>query len=527
MEVVLTSEQMRVCDRFAIGSLNIPGVVLMENAGRGVAEEIIRRFGPLKDKRAFVFCGKGNNGGDGSVIARHLFNEGMEVLALFPKGMKRSNDEMGMNLKILQSIAKKEGPGSRLRIETIESRVHERSGREPDIIVDALLGTGAGGPPRPPYVEAIVWMNSRSVPVISVDIPSGVEATSGAVEGLAVNATVTVTMAAKKTGLLTGAGRDRAGVVSVADIGAPPAILSACDPDTFLLEPSDIAAVMPGRSRTAHKYTFDKILVLAGSVGYTGAAAMVCSAAMHSGAGAVMLGVPDCVYEILAKKLHEVIVRPLPSVGAKALGLAAIHEIEKMLEWAGLLVIGPGLSIHPESQECILSILKKNTLPVVIDADALTALSRDRSLGILKRNRNSILTPHSGELSRMTGIPVAEIESNRVEIARSFARSKKVYLLLKGAPSIVASPEGNVFLNPTGNPGMATAGSGDMLTGIIAGLWSQRMPALDAACSGMYLHGLAGDHAREAYGEKSMIASDILRHLSSSIQTIESQSFQK
>jgi hydroxyethylthiazole kinase-like uncharacterized protein yjeF len=357
--------------------------------------------------------------------------------------------------------------------------------------------------------------------VLAVDIPSGVDGTTGVVMNTAVKAACTATFGLLKTGLLCNQGQDYVGDLEVIDISIPDFVRHAPTLKTFLVEAADVRSLLPRRSSTAHKYSVGKVFILAGSKGFTGAAYLCATAALKAGTGAVILGTPESVYPILGRRLTEAIVTPLPSTAEGSVAKSARKMIDEKLAWADVVVIGPGLSTNAETQDLLVSILREYGGKLVIDADALRAAGR---IGMknLKRLRTSVvLTPHSGELARLIDLPAKEIEVNRVAVAREAASLSKAAIVLKGGPTAVGMSDGSVFLNSTGNPGMATVGSGDVLAGIIASLWAQGMEREAAAYCGVYLHGLAGDFARDAYGERSVVAQDLIDKLPAAIKSVE------
>lgn len=521
MEPLLTAAEMRECDRVAIKEFGIPGIVLMENAGRGLAMAVERHFGSVLGKTVLFFCGKGNNGGDGLVAARHLLKSSAQVIILLLGKARQVSGDAKTNLDVIRKIARNNRDLSIIEFASIKQLSHLR---KPDIIVDALLGTGFSGEVKSPYNKVIQWMNDSHVPIVAVDIPSGINADNGEAVGTAVRARLTVTMGLKKIGLVVGRGRECAGKTEVEGIGIPGQIFSSQTFKTFLVLRSDIQKALPQRPVDAHKHSVGKIFVIAGSRGLTGAAAMVSQAAMRMGAGAVVLGTPKSVYPILSKKLTEVMVEPLEETSEGSVSLAALPVIEKFFKWADVVVIGPGLSRQPETQELVLRIAEEMHYPLLIDADGLNALTKNISLLKKSKNRNIVLTPHTGELSRLIGVSSNEIERERVAIARKAAKDLGVTLVLKGAPTVTATRDGHVFVNSTGNPGMATAGSGDVLGGIIAALWAQKMSPYQASYCGVYLHGLAGDIARDKYGERGMLATDILAASVDAMKLVEESS---
>lgn len=518
MQTIVSAKEMRWCDETTIGTYGVPGLLLMEQAGRGVAEAVVRNFGPLQGKDVLVFCGKGNNGGDGFVVARSLLNKGasLQVLLLAPPGQLQGDAKT--NFKILSALARSHR--SVLRIQRYSNRLLGRR-KKPDLIIDAIFGTGFSGEIRTPIGQVIAWINAQGVPVVAVDIPSGVNGTTGLARTEAVQATRTVTFGLLKTGLLCNQGQDYSGEIEVVDIGIPPAVENARELKTFLIEPADVKRVLPHRTSTAHKYSVGKVLVLAGSKGYTGAAYLCSLAALRAGAGAVMLATPESVYPVLARRLSEAIVTPVPSTADGTVALASLPLLLEKLKWADVLVIGPGLTTNVESQEVIRDLLTRYHGNVVVDADALRVVAEIGLTRMARLKGKFILTPHAGECSRIIGESAGRIDEERIEMARQGATSGHLTLVLKGGPTAVGLTDGRVLLNSSGNPGMATVGSGDVLAGMIASLWSQGMAQDAAAFSGVYLHGLAGDIASESLGERSIVAHDLIDQLPAALRRVE------
>jgi NAD(P)H-hydrate epimerase len=518
MKTVVSAEEMRWCDATAIRSYGIPSLLLMENAGSSVAWFVEDSLGPVDEKQILVVCGKGNNGGDGYVAARHLLNQGAHVQVVLMGSPRELRGEAKTNFQILSKL--QSADPKHLSILHYSQRL-PKSIRPPDVIIDALLGTGFTGAVRPPMVNVIRWINEQHVPVVAVDIPSGVDASTGVVENIAVEASATVTFGALKIGLLCNQGQDHAGDVLVADIGIPRSVLQSSRLKTFLVETKDIRRKLPQRPSTAHKYSVGKVLVLAGARGYTGAAALTVMAALRSGAGAVMLGTPDAVYPILARKLTEAIIVPLPSTEEGTISAKALPIIREKLSWADVVAVGPGLSQQPDTLALVQHLILSNTGNMLVDADGLNALAQ---MGIAKMNKapgNFILTPHVGEFSRLTHADSREVERDRVTAARELAEHTESTVVLKGGPTIVATSDGYAYLNSTGNPGMATVGSGDVLSGIIAGLWAQGAGEVGAATAGVFLHGLAGNLARNKVGERSIVAQDLIDFLPQAFAEVE------
>jgi hydroxyethylthiazole kinase-like uncharacterized protein yjeF len=519
MRTIVSANEMRWCDEVTIHKHGVPSLLLMENAGRAVAETVVLEFGPPERKRILIFCGKGNNGGDGFVAARHLLNAGASVTVVLLSTARALKGDARTNYDNLTRLKQREA--GQLSVKKF-TRPLLKTLHKQDLVIDAIFGTGFSGEVREPFLAAILWINRQRVPVLSVDIPSGVDGTTGVVVNAAVKARCTVTFGLVKTGLLCNQGQDHVGTLRTIDIGIPGNVSRSKSLKTFLVEQEDVHRVLPQRSSTANKYSVGKVFVLAGAKGYTGAAYLCAMAALRAGAGAVMLGVPEAVYAVVARRLAEAIVKPLPSTKDGTIARDALGEIYEKLSWADVAVLGPGLSTNPETQEVIATILRKHPGKLVIDADALRGVA-DLGLEQLGKLKGKyILTPHTGEYSRIIGVPAKEIEEKRIEMARAGSSKGKATIVLKGGPTATGIADGTVYLNSTGNPGMATVGSGDVLAGIIAALWAQGIPQDAAAYAGVFLHGLAGDIARDILGERSIIARDLISHLPAAIKKVES-----
>ena len=501
---------MRWCDETTISKARIPGLLLMDRAGTAAAHLILNSYPPSSDASVAVVCGKGNNGGDGFVIARVLADHGYQVVVVLTGTVKALAGDAAKQCDILRRVARL--PGSDLRIVTFASFVKERHAGF-SVVVDAVFGTGFQGAPRGVPKRAIEWMRGQRSPVVAVDIPSGIDATTGTASGSYVPADMTVTFGLIKTGLLLNEGRENAGHVVCVDIGIPNGVVRTLRNAVHLVEHSDIRALLPRRPRRLHKYAAGKVLVLAGSPGYTGAANLASHGALRAGAGAVMLMTPDSIYPIMARKRTDEIVQPVPSGNSGTFGPASVQHVIAKLAWADVVLIGPGLSLNEETTRFVEAILTERKGPVVIDADALTIVARSRSLRAKLRTHDWILTPHTGEFDRFVSLGSHVIEQNRISSARTFVRSMKSTLVLKGAPTLVAAGDGQCYLNATGNPGMATVGSGDVLAGCIAALRAQGLDSPESSYAGAYLHGRAGDLASDVLGERSMTASDLLQYL--------------
>ena len=512
---IVTGTQMQALDRRTITEAQVPSLVLMERAGSGVADFIQHRFSPLRGKTATILCGKGNNGGDGFVVARLLRQRHAKVtVLLLAPGGDLSRDAAMMYRRWLRVAGKSS---------TRQFRSSEQAGAmlaSSDFIVDALLGTGLSTEVTGVYRDAIRLMNSAGRPVIAVDMPSGIHADNGALLGEAVRATATITLGLPKLGLYLGAGIDHAGTIQVVDIGIPPAYVEAVNSRAIVVTNELVAKTLPARPASAHKGTFGHAGIIAGSVGKTGAAALAARAALRIGAGLVTVGTPSSVNDVLEAKLLEAMTVPLPETKARTLARSGLDRVLAFMQTRTALAIGPGLSTHPETVELVQSLMKHLDRPSVLDADALNALASRASL-LTECKIPPILTPHPGEMARLEVDATSQsVNADRLGTARRFARERGVFVVLKGARTVIARPDGLLAICPTGNPGMATAGTGDVLTGMIVGLLAQAVPAWEAACAATYLHGLAGDLAAQQLGQAGMLAGDLIDHIPYALQAI-------
>ncbi len=505
MRPLFTAEEMRRLDRRAIGELGIPGVTLMENAGRGAAEAIrtlLRTLGaPRRGARVVVVCGKGGNGGDGFVVARWLRRHGArpEVLLAFPEG--EIGGDAGIKLRELRRS------GLRPALVEDERAAAAALGRA-HVIVDALLGTGSRGVPEGRVARAIELVNGSGRPVVALDIPSGISADGAAFRGPAIRATLTLTFAGVKRGLVAGPGAPLAGRVEVVPIGVPDAEV-ARGMTTFLIEREDVARHFPPRPRDTHKGTYGHLLVVAGSLGKTGAAALAAMAAMRSGAGLVTVATPASQQPVVAGLVLEAMTEALPETPARTLALKAREVVAELAARRDAVALGPGIGLDAETQQTARALVQELAKPLAVDADALSALA-----GHLDALRSApaarCLTPHPGELARMLGVTTEQIQKDRIATVREFATRYGTHVVLKGAASVIGDPDGRVVVNPTGNPGMASGGTGDVLTGMLGAFLARGMAPGSALQSAVYLHGLAGDIAAARVGQESLVARDVI-----------------
>lgn len=515
MTKIITAAQMQELDRRTITEARIPGTTLMERAGSGVVSCLEQVLGAPRGKVVTIVCGKGNNGGDGFVVARllHRRHAKVRVLAMAPVS-ELSRDAATMYRQFVRAAGK-----SAVRLYTSKSQAQSLL-CDSDILVDALLGTGLSSEVAGRYGEAIDNINEAGRPVVAVDLPSGLHADTGTILGRAVRASLTVTFGLPKLGLYQNHGIDLAGLVSLVDIGIPQAYIDAVQSRTTLITPAFVRASLPARRPSSHKGTFGHAGIIAGSVGKTGAAAMAANAAIRVGAGLVTVAIPSSVNDVLEAKLFEAMTVPMPETKARTLSRTAFDRLASFIAARTAIAIGPGLSTHPETVELVQALVKQLDRPSILDADALNALAGRASL-LTECKTPPILTPHPGEMARLEiDATPQSVNADRIGAAVRFARERGVFVVLKGARTVIARPDGAVAICPTGNPGMATAGTGDVLTGMIVGLLAQGLPSWEAACVGPYLHGYAGDLAASAKGQAGLIAGDVIEQIPHALKMV-------
>ena len=506
---VFTADEMRRLDARAIAELKIPGARLMENAGAGAARLIAEEFAPLRGTRVVVVCGKGNNGGDGFVVARHLRARGAKTQVFL---IGRRGDLKG---DAAGALARWRGRVEEILAEPALGGL-KRALAQSQVIVDALLGTGLTGPAQGLMAGVIELMNGAGHPVVALDLPSGLGSDRGELLGPTVRAALTPTFGGWKRSLLLYPGAAQAGRVAVVDIGIP-AAEAARGITTFLLEERDIRRHFPRRSTDAHKGSYGHLLVVAGSAGMTGAAALAGRAALRSGAGLVTIATGASQQPVVAALGMEYMTEPCAETAAQSLSLKARERILELAGRMDAVALGPGLGLDPETQDLSRQLIAEAPRPMVVDADALSALGGH--LDALDRApAPRLLTPHPGEMARMLGVSVSQIQADRFESVRSFCVGHRVSLALKGAGTVIGAPDGRLIVNPTGNPGMAKGGSGDVLTGMVGAFLARGLEPEAALQAGCYLHGLAGDLACAEWGEEATIAGDIIEAIPAALR---------
>ena len=502
---LVSAAEMAAIDRRSIEEGGISATELMERAGRGVYEIIQEEWEGLEGLDLVVVCGKGNNGGDGFVVARLLHQARVTQRIFLAAEKGEVGRDAAHHLELLESAG---AQIERLR-DPEDVKGFEVALKASDLVVDALLGTGIRGAPRPEMERIIDLIGECGSPVVAVDLPSGLDADTGQIHGACVNATLTVTFGVPKIGQMFFPGRSRCGVLRLVDIGFPAEVLASSPSTACLLTEERMGTLVPQRPGDAHKGRCGAVAVVAGSAGMTGAAALTAESALRSGAGRVSLGTPASLNDILEVKLTEVMTRPLPEVRKhRCLALRALGELLRLFPRCDCVAMGPGLGRHRETMELVRRLVPRAGRPVVLDADGLNAFAgaTDKLKDV---DHPLILTPHIGEFARLSELSKEEILEDPMARARRFALDFGLTLVLKGAPTVIATSSGKVLVNPSGNAGMATAGSGDVLTGLIAGFLAQGLAPEDAACLGVYIHGRAGDAACDKIGEWGMTAGDI------------------
>lgn len=507
---LLSAEEMRALDEATIRAGHASGETLMERAGAGVAAAIERRYGPVLALRLLVLCGPGNNGGDGFVAARHLRARGADVRVGLAAGRARVRGDAATHLERLE----REG----VAVETLESEDalmrFVAATAVWDFALDALLGTGSRGEPEgvlAAAVQALRELDEHGTRVVAVDLPTGTDPDTGAIARRAVRADLTVTFGWPKRGHYLYPGRAFTGALEVLDIGLlPPPVSSG--PTLEVATEVEMAALLPVRDPRAHKGSVGRVVLVGGSAGLTGALTLAARAATRAGAGYVQCCVPRGLHDVLAVKLTEEMTIPCAETPGRGFSLEAMGTVVAAVERADAVVLGSGLSRDNQAAELARRLVTSRTRPMVLDADGLNAFEGRAEFGA-HRGRPLVLTPHLGEMSRLTGETAPALEARRIEAAREWAGRWNAVVVLKGAPTVTASPEGHATVNPTGNPGMATAGTGDVLAGMIGALLGQGLTPYDAARLAVYAHGMAGDRAAAASGVLGMIAGDLIEAL--------------
>jgi NAD(P)H-hydrate epimerase len=518
---ILTAAQMQRIDRLTTEQCGVPSLTLMENAGGAVVDFLTERFAPLRQQRIAILCGRGNNGGDGFVVARLMRNQGLNPRVILLGNVASLKGDAAVNYDRLVALGPPEVVEDLAAWHRIRPAIADTI-----LLIDAILGTGLSKPLSGFLLEVVQDLNAGfpGAHIVAVDLPTGISSDTGELIGACVKAEASVTFTAPKVGHVLPPACENVGQWAVRSIGTPPELLES-DPELYLdlTGREDVSWLAQPRRLTAHKGNFGHVLVLAGSIGKTGAAALAAQAALRAGAGLVTVATPHSALPIVAGLGMEFMTEPLPETEAGTASTRALEDgrMDKLVQGKSVLAIGPGLGTVEDTARFIRTVVHRYDVPVVLDADGLNAFA-GRMDEFRSGGRVRVLTPHPGEMSRLTAQTTAEILAHRIATAREFAMKHQVHLVLKGSRTLTASPGGRVAVNPTGNPGMATGGTGDVLTGLVAGLLAQYPTLLveQVVAASVYLHGLAGDLAADELGQASMTAGDLLRALPHAFKTI-------
>ncbi len=511
---VLNARQMREADKRAIEEIGLPSLVLMENAGRQTVAAMEAMYADLTERHVGIVCGRGNNGGDGFVVARTLAQRGVDVSIFLIGRVGDVRGDARTNLEIL----------GRMGLTVVEVgdsgawELHFSELSDCTLIVDAIFGTGLNAPVSGLIESVVADINASGIPVVAIDLPSGLSADSHEPIGPCIDAGLTVTIAAPKLPLVLPPAETHAGDIVIADIGIPTEVIDALEgPRVELLTRAAMRELITPRTPDSHKGDYGRVLLIAGSRGKTGAAHLAAVGALRSGAGLVTVATPTSALNVVAALGAEYMTEPLDEA---VNGLDA-DNIDHLLEIArDVVAIGPGLGQAEGTREFVKQFVERATMPLVVDADGLNAFASEPDRLSGREGRDLIITPHPGEMARLVGMSTDEVQASRLEIARNFAVAHHVYVVLKGHRTLIATPDEKVFINPTGNPGMATGGTGDVLTGMIAAWLAQLLDA-EAACKlAVYLHGMAGDLAEADEGEVSMTAGDLAAHIGDAVMEL-------
>ncbi len=514
---LVTATQMQEMDRYTIEKFGIPGRVLMENAGRGAVDFFMEQFQPTPATRVAVVAGRGNNGGDGWVMARYLMEKQIPVTVYLLSERDQVTGDARANMALVETLLP-HSPGCTIR-EIIDvpglekariSLIHQ------DLFVDAIFGTGLNSDVRGIFREVITCINQTGKPVFAVDIPSGINADTGNVCGVSIRAAATATFAFAKIGHVLYPGNEYTGRLRVVDIGIPSFTARDRNIRFQVLEKKTIRDLFPSRPFNSHKGSFGHLLVLAGSPGKTGAAALCANAAKRIGTGLVTLGVPEQINPVVEPMVVEPMTVPLPQTASGSLSEEGLDHILALTGTRQALALGPGLGTEPDTRKLVTALVKQCPVPLIMDADAVNCVADNPDV-LLSRTSPAVLTPHPGEMARLAGVSTSQVQADRPGTARRFAEKFNVILVLKGAQTLIALPDGRLFLCPAGNPGMATGGMGDVLTGMIAGLTAQGMSLENAAMAGVFIHGMCGDVLAEKIGGFGFLAGDMIQAIPEAI----------
>ncbi len=515
---ILTSQQMKDIDRKAIQEIGIIGPILMENAGIQITKEIVEKFPDIRKEKVVIVAGKGNNGGDGFVVARHLFNRGCRPVVLLLAMKKDLRGDAALNAQIADKI------GIEIREMTSPRKwsANKRLLKNATLLIDGIFGTGLAKPARGLFAQAIEDINACKAFKVAVDIPSGLSADTFNIIGPCVRADLTVTLAAAKIAHVFPPAEEYIGELKISDISVPPYLFAEKTLKLEWVEEDMIRPYFDRRRKDTHKGTYGHLFVVSGSLGKTGAAVMAGKSALKMGAGLVTVGTPASCLPIVARSMMELMTEPLPETREGTLSSEALDEVLELLKGKDALMLGPGISTHDSTRDFVISLLPQVKIPLVLDADALNILSFKPSL-LKSLSKPVIVTPHPGEFARLVKLSTEEVLAKRLQLVPQFASEYGVYVVLKGYRTLTVAPDGRTFINPTGNPGMASAGSGDVLSGMIASMIMQEKNILEAVLAAVYIHGLSGDIGAKRLGEKFLTAGNIITYLPAAMKTLSSR----
>lgn len=513
---LFSTKQIRQIDEYAINKIGIPGIILMENASREIFQKISERIKLLDFPKIGFVCGKGNNGGDGFAAARHFSNAGYEVILVYLGSDKEMSDDCKLNFTVLKRLSKQNKKISLIKYSTTSSLQSLKSCK---VICDALLGSGTHGKLREPFPSILNYLNKLNSVKVAIDNPTGLNADTGFAD-ISFKADFTVTLGQFKKGLFFGDGFVNSAEVEKGDIGIPNTMYDIFSSNDYLIEPEDAVSGLPVKAKSIHKYSAGKVLTIAGSGSLPGAAVLTSTSALKIGAGASILCFPKSIRELVYKKLTEVVVKTYEDDGKEFFSEKNIESLSERIKWADVIAIGPGLGRENETQKAVIYLLKKYSSKVkVIDADAIFALGNGRFKKI--NLKNSVLTPHHAEFANLIGISNDELEQNILSYGKRFVSRTGAHLVLKDAPTIIFTPNGDALINTTGNPSLAKFGTGDVLTGFIAGLIAQNKKIESSIITAVYLHSLAADILVQKRSKLDILATDIQNYIPQTIKFIE------
>jgi hydroxyethylthiazole kinase-like uncharacterized protein yjeF len=516
---ILTSQQMKDIDRKAIQDIGIIGPLLMENAGIQITKEILVKYPEIREEKVVIVAGRGNNGGDGFVVARHLFNRGCRPVVLLLAMRKDLRGDAALNAHIAGNIGIEIREITSVRKWSANKRVLMKA----TLLVDGIFGTGLTKPAKGLFAQVIGDINKTKAFKVAIDIPSGLSADTFETIGPCVRADLTVTLAARKIAHMFPPAEDYVGELKISDISIPPYLFEDENLKLEWVEEDMIRPYFRRRRRDAHKGTYGHLFVVSGSLGKTGAAVMAGKAALKMGAGLVTVGTPRSCLPIVARSMMELMTEPLPETEEGTLSSAAVEKVLNLIKGKDAFMLGPGISTHDSTKDFVISLLPQIKIPLILDADALNILAFKTDI-LKSLSKPVILTPHPGEFARLVKLPIKEVLAKRLELVPRFAAEYGVYVVLKGYRTLIAAPDGRTCVNPTGNPGMASGGSGDVLSGMIASMIIQEKNILEAVLAAVYIHGLSGDIGAKRLGEKFLTAGNIITYLPAAMRTLSGRS---